>query len=139
MKMEVYQMEVGERLKARRNELNLTQDQVAESLGITRQTMSNWENGRSYPDIERVIRLSELYALSLDELLKGDQKMVRHLQENTVVNHFLKLFIGMLLVNVALMVVLMLVQSMSETFLFMIFALIGLNTLSLFYLIIKKI
>ncbi|MDT2826982.1 helix-turn-helix domain-containing protein [Enterococcus devriesei] len=132
-------MEVGERLKARRNELNLTQDQVAESLGITRQTMSNWENGRSYPDIERVIRLSELYALSLDELLKGDQKMVRHLQENTVVNHFLKLFIGMLLVNVALMVVLMLVQSMSETFLFMIFALIGLNTLSLFYLIIKKI
>ncbi|MBU5365755.1 helix-turn-helix transcriptional regulator [Enterococcus devriesei] len=132
-------MEVGERLKARRNELNLTQDQVADSLGITRQTMSNWENGRSYPDIERVIRLSELYALSLDELLKGDQKMVRHLQENTVVNHFLKLFIGMLLVNVALMVVLMLVQSMSETFLFMIFALIGLNTLSLFYLIIKKI
>lgn len=132
-------MEVGERLKARRNELNLTQDQVAESLGITRQTMSNWENGRSYPDIERVIRLSELCALSLDELLKGDQKMVRHLQENTVVNHFLKLFIGMLLVNVALMVVLMLVQSMSETFLFMIFALIGLNTLSLFYLIIKKI
>lgn len=132
-------MEVGERLKARRNELNLTQDQVAESLGITRQTMSNWENGRSYPDIERVIRLSEIYALSLDELLKGDQKMVRHLQENTVVNHFLKLFIGMLLVNVALMVVLMLVQSMSETFLFMIFALIGLNTLSLFYLIIKKI
>lgn len=132
-------MEVGERLKARRNELNLTQDQVAESLGITRQTMSNWENGRSYPDIERVIRLSELYALSLDELLKGDQKMVRHLQENTVVNHFLKLFIGMLLVNVALMVVLMLVQSMSETFLFMIFTLIGLNTLSLFYLIIKKI
>ncbi len=132
-------MEVGERLKARRNELNLTQDQVAESLGITRQTMSNWENGRSYPDIERVIGLSELYALSLDELLKGDQKMVRHLQENTVVNHFLKLFIGMLLVNVALMVVLMLVQSMSETFLFMIFALIGLNTLSLFYLIIKKI
>lgn len=132
-------MEVGERLKARRNELNLTQDQVAESLGITRQTMSNWENVRSYPDIERVIRLSELYALSLDELLKGDQKMVRHLQENTVVNHFLKLFIGMLLVNVALMVVLMLVQSMSETFLFMIFALIGLNTLSLFYLIIKKI
>lgn len=132
-------MEVGERLKARRNELHLTQDQVAESLGITRQTMSNWENGRSYPDIERVIRLSELYALSLDELLKGDQKMVRHLQENTVVNHFLKLFIGMLLINVALMVVLMLVHSMSETLLFIIFALIGFNTLSLFYLIIKKI
>lgn len=132
-------MEVGERLKVRRNELHLTQDQVAESLGITRQTMSSWENGRSYPDIERVIRLSELYALSLDELLKGDQKMVRHLQENTVVNHFLKLFIGMLLINVALMVILMLVHSMSETLLFIIFALIGLNTMSLFYLIIKKI
>lgn len=132
-------MDVGERLKERRNELHLKQDYVAEELGITRQTMSNWENGRSYPDIERIIRLSEIYDLSLDELLKGDQEMVKHLQENTVVNHFLKIFIGMLLINVLLMIVLLLNQTMSELFLFIIFALIGANSLSLFYLIIKKI
>lgn len=132
-------MEVGQRLKARRNELNFTQDHVAEELGITRQTMSNWENGRSYPDIERIIRLSEIYQLSLDELLKGDREMVKHLQENTVVNHFLKIFIAMLFVNVLLMVVLLVNQTMNEVFLLIIFALIGANSLSLFYLIIKKI
>lgn len=132
-------MDVGQRLKMRRNELNLKQEYVAEELGITRQTISNWENGRSYPDIARIIRLSEIYGLSLDELLKGDQEMVKHLQENTVVNHFLKIFIGMLFVNVLLMVFLLVNQNLSETFLFIIFALIGANCLSLFYLIIKKI
>lgn len=132
-------MEVGQRLKARRNELNFTQDHVAEELGITRQTMSNWENGRSYPDIERIIRLSEIYQLSLDELLKGDREMVKHLQENTVVNHFLKIFIAMLFVNVLLMVVLLVNQTMNEVFLLIIFALIGANSLSLFYLIIKNL
>lgn len=132
-------MDVGQRLKMRRNELNLKQEYVAEELGITRQTISNWENGRSYPDIERIIRLSEIYGLSLDELLKGDQEMVKHLQENMVVNHFLKIFIGMPFVNVLLMVFLLVNQNLSETFLFIIFALIGANCLSLFYFIIKKI
>lgn len=65
--------------------------------------------------------------------------MVKHLQENTVVNHFLKIFIAMLFVNVLLMVVLLVNQTMNEVFLLIIFALIGANSLSLFYLIIKKI
>ncbi|MDT2735554.1 helix-turn-helix transcriptional regulator [Enterococcus pseudoavium] len=132
-------MDVGQRLKMRRNELKLTQDYVAEKLGITRQTISNWENGRSYPDIERIIRLSELYELSLDELLKGDQKMVKHLQENTLVTHFLKLFIAMLTINFLLMLVLLVNQTLNEVFLLAIFALISINTFALFYLIIKKI
>lgn len=132
-------MEVGERLKLRRVELNLTQEYVAEVLGITRQTISNWENGRSYPDIERMIRLSDVYSLSLDELLKGDKKMVKHLQENTLVNHFLKVFIIMLSINILLMIVLGTNQTISNTFIFIIFALIGVNTLTLFYLIVKKI
>lgn len=132
-------MDVGQRLKMRRNELKLTQDYVAEKLGITRQTISNWEIGRSYPDIERIIRLSELYELSLDELLKGDQKMVKHLQENTLVTHFLKLFIAMLTINFLLMLVLLVNQTLNEVFLLAIFALISINTFALFYLIIKKI
>lgn len=132
-------MNVGQRLKIHRNELGFTQDYVAAELGITRQTMSNWENGRSYPDIERIIRLSELYNLSLDELLKGDREMVKHLQENTVVNHFLKIFIVLLLVNGLLMLLLLANPLMNEVFLWLIFALVGANSLSLFYLIIKKI
>lgn len=132
-------MEVGERLKARRMELNLTQESVAEALGITRQTISNWENGRSYPDIERMVRLSDVYSLSLDELLKGDQEMVKQLQENTSINHFLKRFIFMLLVNVGLMIVLLINPTIGDYFILLILALISMNTLALFYLIIKKI
>ncbi|MBP2097433.1 helix-turn-helix domain-containing protein [Enterococcus rivorum] len=132
-------MEVGQRLKERRNELHLTQDFVAEKLGITRQTISNWENGRSYPDIERIIRLSELYNLSLDELLKGDQEMVHHLKANTTVNRFLKLFALLLLINVFLMVLVLTKQNLSQLIAYLIFSLISINTLSIFYLIIKKI
>ena len=132
-------MEVGQRLKERRNELNMTQDFVAEQLGITRQTISNWENGRSYPDIERIIRLSELYHLSLDELLKGDQEMVHHLKENTTINQFLKMFALLMLVNIILMVVVLLLKNSNIYIYYFIFALIGINTLSIFYLIIKKI
>ncbi|MDE7361595.1 MAG: helix-turn-helix domain-containing protein [Oscillospiraceae bacterium] len=76
-------MEIGSRLKNARNEHGLTQEQVAEELGVSRQSISNWENNRSYPDIISVIRMSDLYSVSLDELLKEDKKMIRHLAETT--------------------------------------------------------
>ncbi|MFD1317145.1 helix-turn-helix domain-containing protein [Loigolactobacillus zhaoyuanensis] len=76
-------MIIGERLKQCRQRQNLSQEMVAEKLAVSRQTISNWENSRSYPDIERSIHLAELYELSLDELLKGDQKMVKNLIRST--------------------------------------------------------
>ncbi|WP_208560797.1 helix-turn-helix domain-containing protein [Marinilactibacillus kalidii] len=132
-------MEVGQRIKERRNELGMTQDQVAEYLGITRQTISNWENGKSYPDIERIIRLSELYTLSLDELLKGDQTMVNHLKEATEVNRFLKHFSVLMIVNIVLMGLLLVLNTSNGLITGSMMGLISLNTLSIFYLIIKKI
>ncbi|MGG5319140.1 helix-turn-helix domain-containing protein [Enterococcus sp. AZ072] len=132
-------MEVGEKLRERRNILHMTQDEVAEALGVTRQTISNWENGRSYPDIERIIRLSDIYQLSLDELLKGDNKMVHQLQKNTQQNRFIKTFILLLLVNVLLMVGLMLASPLNKIIWILLFLLLMANTFSIFYLIIKKI
>ncbi len=76
-------MEIGERLKNARSEHGLTQEQVAEELGVSRQSISNWENNRSYPDIVSVIKMSDLYSVSLDELLKEDKKMIEHLNEVT--------------------------------------------------------
>lgn len=76
-------MEIGSRLKNARNEHGLTQEQVAEEIGVSRQSISNWENNRSYPDIVSVIKLSDLYSVSLDELLKEDKKMIEHLDEAT--------------------------------------------------------
>ena len=68
-------MEINQKLKNARINMNLTQEDVAEKIMISRQTISNWENGKSLPDIMSIINLSELYQISLDELLKGDLKL----------------------------------------------------------------
>ena len=74
---------VGQKLQKARKSQELTQEQIAEQLGITRQTISNWENNKSYPDIVSLIKLSEIYQVSLDSLLKGDEAMVKHLAKST--------------------------------------------------------
>lgn len=61
-------MKISMTLKQKRIELKLSQNEVAERLFVTRQTISNWENDRSYPDLENLVLLSQLYNFSLDEL-----------------------------------------------------------------------
>ena len=67
-------MDIGAKIKNARITAQLTQEQVAEELGVSRQTLSNWENGRTYPDIVSVIKMSDLYAVSLDHLLKEKEE-----------------------------------------------------------------
>ncbi|MER2001740.1 MAG: helix-turn-helix transcriptional regulator [Carnobacterium inhibens] len=74
-------MKLATRLKQRRNTLKMTQEEVAEKIHVSRQTISNWENGRNLPDINSLILISEIYAISLDELMKGDHKMVKQLDK----------------------------------------------------------
>ncbi|MDN4606780.1 phosphotransferase [Sporosarcina highlanderae] len=64
-------MNLGEKLKLRRKKSGFTQEQVAQEMNITRQTLSHWEVGKNYPDIDSIISLSQIYNLSLDELLLG--------------------------------------------------------------------
>jgi transcriptional regulator with XRE-family HTH domain len=73
-------MTIGEQLSQARKRQSLTQQQVADSIHVARQTISNWEVGRSYPDIASLIVLSDLFQLSLDELVKEDKQMVRDLR-----------------------------------------------------------
>ncbi|ALV23062.1 helix-turn-helix domain-containing protein [Carnobacterium antarcticum] len=73
-------MKFHESIKEKRKKLNLTQEEVAEKLFVSRQTISNWENGKTLPDIESLISISELYEISLDELIKGDKKMQRKIK-----------------------------------------------------------
>ena len=70
-------MEFGEKIKKRREQLGFTQSEVADHVHVTRQTISKWELGKSYPDLELLITLSDFYDVSLDGLLKGDQKMIK--------------------------------------------------------------
>ena len=61
---------LGEALKAHRTRCNMTQEFVAESLGVSRQAVSKWETAASYPDIELMPRIADLFGVSLDELLR---------------------------------------------------------------------
>lgn len=88
---------IGQKLQAARKIQGFTQEQIAEKLLVSRQTISNWENNKSYPDILSLIQLSDLYQVSLDSLVKGDTAMIKHLANSTDVvasNHKLILAIG---------------------------------------------
>lgn len=79
-------MNIGQQLKSARNKKKLTQEQLSEQIGISRQSISNWENSKSYPDIESLIKLSNIYDLSLDVLLKGDDRMIKDIVKKTDIN-----------------------------------------------------
>lgn len=74
-------MEISKCLKEERIKKNITQEDLAEKLGISRQTISSWENGRSYPDIVNIIKISDIFNISLDKLLKEDEKLVNNMKE----------------------------------------------------------
>ena len=75
-------MNIGDKIKNAREENKLTQTQASEYLMVSRQTISNWENGKSLPDILSVIRMSELYQISLDELMKGDKAIMDKIEKD---------------------------------------------------------
>lgn len=65
-------MTIGEKLVRLRKEQNLTQEQFAELMKVSRQSVSKWELNAAYPDTERLIRISKLFGCSLDYLLKDE-------------------------------------------------------------------
>lgn len=75
-------MKIADKLKNARIQKEYTQEQVAEKLLVSRQTISSWENDKSLPDIISIIRMSELYGLSLDELIKGDKDLMKKIEKD---------------------------------------------------------
>lgn len=70
-------------LKKRNRQFAEIMERAAEQLLVSRQTISNWENGKSLPDILSIVRMSELYGLSLDELIKGDEGVMKKIERET--------------------------------------------------------
>lgn len=70
-------MELGQQIKKFRNELSLSQDALAEKVYVSRQTISNWENDKSYPDVNSLVLLSEVFNTSIDNLIKGDVEVMK--------------------------------------------------------------
>ena len=74
-------MKFGEKLRNARIRIDMTQEAVAKQIGVSRQSLSNWENDRTYPDLASVLKLSDLYGLSLDDLLREDMDLRRRMEE----------------------------------------------------------
>lgn len=70
-------MKLGQTIISIRKERKMTQEEFAQIFHVTRQTVSNWENEKSYPDLETLVRISEKFQISLDAMLKEDVQMVK--------------------------------------------------------------
>lgn len=70
-------MNLGSQIKKYRSELSMSQDELAEKIFVSRQSISNWENDKTYPDIKSLLLLSEVFQMSLDQLIKGDLEIMK--------------------------------------------------------------
>ena len=70
-------MNLQHQIRAHRNRLNISQEELAERIFVSRQTISNWETGKNYPDIHSLLLLSNVFVISLDELVKGDLQIMQ--------------------------------------------------------------
>lgn len=104
-------MELGKQIKKYRTEANLSQEELADKVFVSRQTVSNWENDKNYPDIKSLVLLSEIFHISLDNLIKGDlermkkeidtQEYAKFQKDSTI---FSILFIALLILPVPLVI-----------------------------------
>lgn len=69
-------MKLGTQIKKHRKELKLSQDELADKVYVTRQSISNWENDKTYPDINSLLLLSDVFSITLDDLIKGDLEIM---------------------------------------------------------------
>lgn len=77
-------MELANKLKFYREQNGYSQAFVADHLHISRQSISKWENGKSSPDIEKLVVLSKLYEISIDQLLQENQQMTEKIKANEI-------------------------------------------------------
>ena len=108
-------MTLGNKILKIRKENKMSQEQFAEILNVTRQTVSNWENGNNYPDIETLIKISDKFNVSLDILLKGDKEMIKDINKKIKNNKVLKKIIVVLIVIIIALITLIVVLKIYET------------------------
>ena len=95
-------MELNEQIKKYRTEKNISQEELAVKIFVTRQSISNWENGKTYPDIHSLLLLSSLFGISLDQLVKGDIEIMKaeiKKEEIAKMNRYGKIYTIMLIIT----------------------------------------
>ena len=105
-------MELGKQIKRYRMEANLSQEELADKVFVSRQTISNWENDKNYPEIKSLVLMSEVFHVSLDYLVKGDlERMKKEIDQQEYAefqkngNIFSVLFVALLIVPVPLVMI----------------------------------
>lgn len=79
------ELEINTQIKKYRSNMGITQEELAEKVYVSRQTVSNWETGKNYPDIHSLLLLSSLFNVSLDQLIKGDvETMKKEIKETEI-------------------------------------------------------
>ena len=77
-------MRIGDQLQRQRKLRNMSQNELADKLKISRQSISKWENGASLPSFSNVLAISELFDVSLDELIKGDVELMNKFEDDKI-------------------------------------------------------
>ncbi len=133
---------LGEKILKMRKEHNLSQEQLAEKLNVSRQTISNWENGKFYPDIDGLVNLSKCFNVSLDNLLSNDDKVLDYLKKSTDIVKSNRNVLNAIILNIVLIVVFVIMGIVFEQSAFIVIIIFTISIISfsyLFYQIIKKL
>ena len=87
-------MKFCDKLQKIRKENNITQEQLADRLNVSRQAVSKWESGLAYPDTEKLIQISKIFNTSLDELINDnkDSKVNKQIKKF----NFMEMFVSLL-------------------------------------------
>ncbi len=94
----LFELNIGERIKGIRKENNLSQEQFSELFHVTRQTISNWENGKSLPDLEMIVQISDYFDVSIDDLLKNNPSLVKKIDSEKSKKKMLLITLGILII-----------------------------------------
>lgn len=81
-------MEVGNRIREERERIGLSQEALSREVFVSRQTVSNWETGKTYPDVQSLLLLGNLFGVSIDSLVKGDVEAMAKEIENYELDRF---------------------------------------------------
>lgn len=99
-------MEIGARIKEHRTAAGMSQDDLAARVYVSRQTISSWENNKTYPDVQSLLLLSEIFDATVDSLIKGDVETMNETieRDSTIMKRLSYVMLGFLLLMIACMV-----------------------------------
>ena len=135
-------MELGKRIKTFREKINMSQEELADKVYTSRQTISNWENGKFYPDIDALVKISKCFNISLDDLLASDSNILNHLKVSTDIVRSNKNILYAILLNIFLIILFVIAGILLEESIAIIMIIFTISIISfsyLFYQIIKKL